>query len=283
MRRTLHRTCSVCEAMCGMLATVDDGRIVDLRGDPDDPFSRGHICPKGPAMREIQEDPDRLRHPLRRTASGWQRIPWDEALDEAATRLREIQKAHGRDAVGVYLGNPTVHNHGASVYVLAFLKALRTRNRFDANSMDANPKLLACMLMYGDYTSVPVPDVDRTDHMLILGANPAASNGSLMTLGDVRGRMRGIRERGGRIVVIDPRRTETAAWASEHHFIRPGGDAAFLVGLLHVLFAEGFVVDELVARVADGLPTLRSLAERFPPERVAAACGIAAPAIRGIA
>ena len=266
-----------------MLATVEDGRVVDLRGDPDDVFSRGHICPKGPAMREVQEDPNRLRHPMRRTAGGWQRVGWDEALDEAARKLKEIQRRDGKDAAAIYLGNPTVHGHGAALFLQPLLAALGSKNRFDANSMDANPKLFACLQMYGSLTAVAVPDVDRTDFLLMLGANPAASNGSLMTLGDVRGRLRGIRERGGRIVVLDPRRTETAAWADEHHFIRPGGDAPFLLGLLHVLFAEGFVVDERVARIADGLPSVRSLAERFPPERVAAASGVPAETIRKLA
>ena len=154
----------------------------------------------------------------------------------------------------MYLGNPTVHNHGAALYTQIFLRALATRNRFDANSMDANPKLFAALQMFGDITSVPVPDVDRTDFLLMLGANPAASNGSLMSLGDVRGRMKGIRERGARVVLLDPRRTESAAWADEHVFIRPSTDAAFLLGLLHVLFAEHFVVDEIVARRSDGLP-----------------------------
>src|SRR5262245_32402000 len=137
------RTCNLCEALCGMIVSVEDGRVTDVRGDPDDPFSRGHICPKGPAMRELQEDPDRLRHPVRRTAGGWERISWDDAIAETATRLRAVQKQHGHEAVGIYLGNPTVHNHGAATMLQGLLRALRTRNRFDANSVDANPKLVA--------------------------------------------------------------------------------------------------------------------------------------------
>src|SRR5688572_28712323 len=167
-RRVHFRTCNVCEAMCGMAITVEDGKIVDVRGDDEDVFSRGHICPKGPAMREVQEDPDRLKHPMRRTAGGrWERIGWKEAFDETAGRLAEIRKPHGRDAVGVYVGNPTIHNHGAVTMALGFLRALRTRNRFDANSLDANPKLFACLMMYGDPTAIPVPDVDRTDYVLM--------------------------------------------------------------------------------------------------------------------
>src|SRR5262245_48116178 len=148
-----YRTCNVCEAMCGMAITVEDGRITDIRGDDQDVFSRGHICPKGPAMREIQEDPRRLRHPLRRTRGGaWERLSWDDAFDEVAGRLGELRARHGRDALGVYIGNPTVHSHGTATMALAFARALRTRNRFDANSLDANPKLFACLEMYGDPT-----------------------------------------------------------------------------------------------------------------------------------
>ncbi len=278
-----YRACNLCEAMCGLAITVEDGRIADIRGDDQDPFSRGHICPKGPAMREIQDDPDRLRHPVRRTAGGWQRITWDEAIRETADRLAEARAEHGRDAVGIYLGNPSVHNMGTLLGAPLFMQAVGSKNRFDANSLDANPKLFACLLMYGDPTAIPIPDVDRTDYLLVLGANPAASNGSLMTLGDVRGRLKGIRERGGKMVVIDPRRTETAAWADEHHFIRPGGDAALLLGMLHTVLFEGKVDAAAVGRVADGLDALRRHVEGFAPERVAGAVGIEAGTIRRIA
>jgi anaerobic selenocysteine-containing dehydrogenase len=283
MKRVVPRTCNVCEAMCGMLVTVEDGRITDIRGDADDHFSRGHICPKGPAMREVLEDPDRLRHPVRRSASGWQRISWDEALGEAAERIRALQAEGGKNAVGVYVGNPSVHSHGVAIMGQAFLRALGTKNRFDANSLDANPKLFASMQMFGDAAALPVPDVDRTDFLLMLGANPAASHGSLMTLGDVRGRLKAIRSRGGKIVLLDPRRTETAAWCDEHHFIRPGGDAAFLLGMLNVLVREGRIDELALARIASGWPEVRRLAEAFPVERVAPAAGIAAAEIRRLA
>ncbi len=280
---THFRTCNLCEAMCGMKLTVEDGRITDVRGDPDDVFSRGHICPKGPAMREVLEDPDRIRHPMRRTASGWERISWREAFDEAASRLAAVRKAHSRNAIGFYVGNPSVHNHGAVLGVPGFSRALGTRNRFDANSQDANPKLFACMMVYGDSFAITIPDVDRTDHLLVFGANPAASNGSVMSLGDVRGRLSGIRERGGRVVLFDPRRTESAALADEHHFLRPGGDAALLLALHHVLFAEGLVDEGAVNQIAGGLATLRALVAKFPPARVAAATGIPAAEIARIA
>ena len=278
-----YRTCNLCEAMCGMVVTVDGGAITDIRGDRDDVFSHGHICPKGPAMRELYEDPDRLRRPMRRTEHGFAPAPWDEAVAEAADRIHEVQRRHGKNAVGVYLGNPNVHNHGATLMAQAFLTALRTHNRFDANSQDANPKLYASLMMFGDPTSITIPDVDRTDYFLVMGANPAASNGSVMTLGDVRGRLKGVRERGGRFVLIDPRRTETAAYADEHHFIRPGGDAALLLAMLHVIFAEGLFDAAAVGRAARGLEVLQATVAPFAPERVAAAIGIEAATIRGLA
>lgn len=265
--------------MCGLVITVDDGRIADIRGDVDDPFSRGHMCPKGYALKELYEDPDRLRAPVRRTSTGWQEVSWNEALDEAAAGILAARRAHGRDAVGVYVGNPAVHNHGTSMAMSPFLGALRTRNRFDANSQDANPKLLACMLMYGDQFSITIPDLDRTEYLLMLGANPAASNGSIMTLGDVRGRLKDLRERGARFVVVDPRRTETTRWATEHQFIRPGGDAAYLLALLNVILSEGLARGDEARRISRGFDALARAVRPFTPERVAPAVGISAEVI----
>jgi anaerobic selenocysteine-containing dehydrogenase len=277
------RTCHLCEAMCGLTLTREGGRVTAIEGDADDVFSHGHICPKGPALRELHEDPDRLRGPMRRTARGFEPVSWDEALDEAASRLSAIQKAHGRSAVGVYLGNPAAHAHGTILGAQALSLALRTRNKFDANSQDANPRLYASLLLYGELTTLPIPDIDRTRFFLILGANPAASNGSIMTLGDVRGRLRGVRERGGRVVLIDPRRTETAAYADEHLFIRPGGDAALLAAMLHVIFAEGLYDERAISALADGLDGLRRAVLVFDPERVAARVGMDAAVIRRLA
>jgi anaerobic selenocysteine-containing dehydrogenase len=283
MAQVKFRTCNLCEAMCGLAITVENERITSIRGDENDPFSRGHICPKGPAMAEVYSDPDRLKRPLKRTATGWQEISWEEALDEAALKLGAIRKQHGRDSIGVYIGNPSVHNHGASMMLPGFLKAVGSRNRFDANSQDANPKLFACLQMYGDLFAITLPDVDRTDYLLILGANPAASNGSLMTLGDVKGRLTEVRKRGGKIVLVDPRRTETAAWCDEHHFMRPGMDAPFLLALLQVLFVDGLIDEARVGTLARGLEELRQIAAPWTPERVAPLCGIGAETIRRIA
>jgi anaerobic selenocysteine-containing dehydrogenase len=269
-----HYACNLCDALCGLQVTVENNRISSIRGDTGDPFSRGHTCPKGAALKELHEN--RLRRPMRRTASGFQEISWDEALDEAATRLRAIQSRHGRDAVALYVGNPTAHSHRAALGAQALTMALGSKNRFDSNSQDSNPRLFACMQVYGDALSIPVPDVDRCDFLLILGANPAASNGSQMSLGDVRRRLQRI----PRKVLIDPRRNETAAWCDEHHFIRPGGDAALLLSMIHVVLADGA---RFAHEVASGREELERIAAQFPPERVAAAVGIDAPIIRRLA
>jgi anaerobic selenocysteine-containing dehydrogenase len=283
MTTTHYRTCTLCEAMCGLTLQTEGGRVVSIRGDADDPFSRGHICPKGAALGDVHADPDRLRQPMRRTPGGWQPVSWDEALDEAAERLRAVQRAHGRDAVAVYQGNPTVHNYGSMLYAPGFVRALGTRNRFSATSVDQLPHHLAAYFMFGHGLLIPVPDLDRTDFFLVLGANPAVSNGSLMSAPDAAGRIKAIRRRGGTVVVVDPRRTETAALADRHHFIRPGTDALLLLALLHVVFAEGLEKPGRLAELTDGLEAVRALAADFAPERAAAATGIEADEIRALA
>ena len=280
---THFRTCSLCEAMCGLAIAVDGDRMLSIRGDDDDVFSRGHICPKAVALQDLHEDPDRLRRPLRRRGSDWEEIGWDAALDLAAERLLEVQRAHGRHAVAVYQGNPTVHNYGAILYGQMLLRALRTRSRFSATSVDQLPHMLASLLMFGHQLLLPVPDLDRTDFLLVLGANPLVSNGSLMTAPGVERRLRALRARGGRLVVVDPRRTETAAMADTHLAIRPGTDALLLLALLEVVFAEGLARPDRLAPMLSGLEEVRAAVREFPPERVAAATGIEADAIRTLA
>lgn len=283
MSEVRYHTCNLCDAMCGLAFTVENNAVTAVRGDVDDVFSRGHLCPKGPALRDLHEDPDRLRQPVRRTAKGWEPVGWDEALDEAADRLAAIVTRDGPDAVAAYGGNPMANNHGGALGWQALLAALGTRNRFDANSQDSNPKIFACMQMYGDGLSLTVPDIDRVDLLVMLGANPAASMGSVMALGDVRTRLRGVRERGGRLVLFDPRRTESAALCDEHHFLRPGADAALLLGLLCALFETGRVDLAALDRRARGADALHTLAARFPPERVAACTGVDAAVVRRLA
>ena len=281
--RQHFRTCHLCEAICGVEIRLRGDEILSVRGDPDDPFSRGHICPKALGLKDVHEDPERLRHPLKRTANGWQRIGWDAAIDEVAERIVAIQAAHGHDAVALYLGNPTVHSYSALLSSAVLSRALRTRNRFSATSVDQLPHHLASLLMFGHQFLLPIPDIDRTDFLLVLGANPVASNGSLMTAPDVAHRLKAIRARGGRIVVVDPRRSETAALADRHLFIRPGSDALLLFALIHVLFEEQRVAPGRLLPSIDGIETVERLATRFAPEAVADATGITADEIRTLA
>ncbi|MGH8459505.1 MAG: molybdopterin-dependent oxidoreductase, partial [Nevskiales bacterium] len=280
---TRYGACNLCEAICGLEYKLRDGRILSIRGDEADPFSRGHICPKAVALKDIHEDPDRLRKPVKRTADGWQEISWDEAFDLVVERLVAIREQHGANAIGVYQGNPSVHNYGSLTHAQHFLGPLKTRNRYSATSVDQLPHQLIAYWMYGHQLLVPISDIDRTNYFLVMGANPMASNGSLMTVPDFRGRLKELQARGGRMIVIDPRRTETAEVADEHHFIRPGTDAAFLFALLNTLFEEQRVNLRHLADYTDGLDQVRIAIAAFTPERVAPVTGIDAATIRRIA
>jgi anaerobic selenocysteine-containing dehydrogenase len=237
-RESRFRACPLCEAICGLELQYEAGGLVAIRGDAADPFSRGHVCPKGNAILDLEADPDRLRRPLRRRGSDWEEISWDQALAEAGERLAGVQREHGNDAVAAYLGNPNVHHFGHIAYLPPLLKSLRSRNIFSASSVDQWPHQLVDWLMYGHQFLLPIPDVDRTDYFLMLGANPVASNGSLMTAPGIARRLEALVAR-GKLVVVDPRRTETAQAASEHLFIRPGSDAWFLLALLQEVLALG--------------------------------------------
>lgn len=281
MTTTHYRACNLCEAICGLEIKVDANTIVSIKPDKADPFSRGHICPKGVALQDLQNDPDRVRQPLRRTAAGWEEISWDAAFELVASRLAAITQEHGDDAVAAYFGNPNVHNYGSLTHASTFLGHIKTRNRFSATSVDQLPHQLAALKLYGHQLMVPIPDIDRTQYFLALGYNPMASNGSLMTVPDFPGRLKALQARGGRLVVIDPRRSETAQVADEYHPIRPAQDAALMLALIHVLFAEGLVA-QLPAYII-GLDAVREAVSAFTPEQVAPACGIGAGDIRRIA
>ncbi|GAA3665332.1 molybdopterin oxidoreductase family protein [Nocardioides ginsengisoli] len=272
--------CNLCEAMCGLLLTIEDGAVTGVRGNPADPLSRGHICPKGVAIGDVHVDPDRLRRPVRRDGDRWVEIGWDEALDLVADGLAAAINDHGEDAVALYLGNPNVHSLGSMTHGVALAQSFRTRNKFSATSVDQLPHQLVGHLLYGHQLLLPVPDIDRTSYFLVFGANPMASNGSLMTVPDFPGRLRELHARGGRMVVLDPRRTETAKVADEHHFVRPGTDAWVLLALLQTLFAEGLTRPP---SYVDGLADVERLVAGFTPEVAERASGVPAEEIRRIA
>ncbi len=284
---TVHGVCNLCEAICGVLLTVErrpgnegGDRVTGIKGNPADPLSRGHICPKGTALADVHADPDRLRRPVRRIGSGpdarWEEIGWDEAIELAVTGLADVQAQHGDDAVAVYLGNPNVHSLGAMTHGSQVAKALRSRNTYSATSVDQLPQQLMAHLLYGHQLLLPVPDIDRADLLLVLGGNPMASNGSLWTVPDFPQRLRNLQKRGGRLVVLDPRRTETARVADEHHFVRPGSDAAVLLAMVRTLFAEDLVRP---AEYVDGVDRVREAVEPFTPAWAASVSGVHADVI----
>ena len=281
MSATTHfRTCNLCEAMCGLEVKVDGEQILSIKGDKEDPFSHGHICPKATALADIYHDPDRLKFPVRRTEDGWEQIGWEEAFDEVVANIQRIQAEHGKDAIGLYAGNPNVHNIGAMLFNSPFIRSLRTKNRFSASSVDQLPHQVVALLMFGHQQLWSVPDVDHTDYFLMLGANPLASNGSLMTAAGIGDRLKKLQKRGGKLVVIDPRRTETAVLADEHHFIKPSHDVLLLLAIVHTLIAEDLAEPGRLAQMCNGLGEIEPLVAEFAPETVADKVGIDAETIR---
>ncbi|HEX2413818.1 MAG TPA: molybdopterin oxidoreductase family protein [Thermoleophilaceae bacterium] len=278
-----HRTCPFCEATCGLEIETDGREVVSVRGDSEDVFSRGFICPKAYAIKQLHEDPDRLTTPLVRRDGALVEATWDEAFEEIDRQLSPVLAEHGRNAVAAYVGNPNAHNLSALLYGPVWLRVLGSQNVYTASTVDQMPKQVSAGLMFGTMLSVPVPDVDRCEHLLLLGANPLVSNGSLLTAPDMRGRLRGIRERGGKVVVVDPRRTRTAEEADEHHFIRPGADALLLAAMARTIVEEELEHAGELARHVNGLEDVRSFVREFTPEAVADACGIEAREIRRMA
>jgi anaerobic selenocysteine-containing dehydrogenase len=279
---TVHRQCTLCEAHCGIDVEVDGDRVVRITGDRDDPISRGYICPKAAALIDLYTDPDRLRRPVKRVGDEWVQLGWDEALELAADGLRRVQRQHGRHAVANYIGNPSAHTMSI-LSVLPLRHVLGSRNNYSATSADQLPQHLTSAEMFGNLAMFPIPDLDRTDYIVVLGANPSVSNGSIMTAPGARHRLRAIIARGGTVVVIDPRRTETAELASEHISIRPGGDAFLLLGMLHVIFSEGKTDLGRLEDAADGLSDVQELARPWTPERAAALAGVEQETIERLA
>lgn len=284
MTRTAIRTCPLCEATCGLAIELEGDRVVSVRGDADDVFSAGYLCPKGALLGELDADPDRLTGPRIRRDGALVEASWEEAFELIATRLSAVRSEHGDDAVAIYLGNPNAHTLAGQLYNRPLIKALATRNVHSASSVDQLPKHISCGLLFGDPLAIPVPDIDRTELLVILGGNPRVSNGSLMTAPDLPGRLTALRRRGGRLVVVDPKRTRTAARADDHLAIRPGTDVLLLAAIAQTVFADDLVaIPEHLREHVLGLDEVARALEPFTPASVAPACGLDAPAIRGLA
>lgn len=285
-----YRACNLCEAICGLEITVNENNeILTINGDKKDPFSRGHICPKAVGLKDIYLDKNRLKQPVRRTENGWETISWEEAFNEVASKLKSIQAQYGKDAVGIYQGNPSVHNSGTLLSAPALLRALGTKNRFSATSADQLPHHFVSSLMFGHPLLLPVPDIDRTDFMLIIGGNPLASNGSMMTVPDVANRLKAIQKRGGKFVVIDPRKTETAKIANQHIFIKPATDVYLLLAILNEVISpshgrEEFGWGDIVNLPIDSsaISQLKSAIQNYTPETVSSITGISAEIIKNL-
>ncbi|POX39622.1 molybdopterin-dependent oxidoreductase, partial [Streptomyces sp. Ru72] len=283
MSRTALRICPLCEATCGLTLTVEGTRVTGARGDREDVFSKGFICPKGASFGAADSDPDRLRGPLVRRDGELREATWEEAFDAVATGLRPVVEQYGPHAVGVVLGNPNVHTIAGGLYPPVLLAGLGTRSVFTASTLDQMPKHVSSGLLYGDAGAIPVPDLDRTDHLLLIGANPLESNGSLCTAPDFPGRLKALKARGGTLTVIDPRRTRTARLADRHVAVRPGTDALLLAAMAHVLFEEELVDLQELAPHVQGVDELAAAMRDFTPEAAAGACGVDAGTIRTLA
>ncbi|MEU6668908.1 molybdopterin oxidoreductase family protein [Streptomyces sp. NPDC046727] len=283
MSRTALRICPLCEATCGLTLTIEGTRVTGARGDREDVFSKGFVCPKGASFGAVDGDPDRLRTPLVRKDGELREATWEEAFDAVAAGLGPVVERYGPDAVGVVLGNPNVHTVAGGLYPPVLLGALRTRSLFTASTVDQMPKHVSSGLLFGDAGAIPVPDLDHTDHLLLIGANPLESNGSLCTAPDFPGRLKALKARGGRLTVVDPRRTRTARLADRHLAIRPGADALLLAAMAHTLFADDLVDLKDLAPHVQGLDELRDALVDFTPEAVAPACDLDAGVIRGLA
>ncbi len=278
--RIHHQACNLCEAICGLEITTRGEEIVSIKGDKNDPLSQGHICPKAIALQDLYKDSERLREPVRRNGDAWETISWDEAFTQVVNQIKKVQADYGNDAVGTYQGNPSIHSLGIMLFARNFLRQINSRNRYSATSVDQLPHHVAAGLMFGHSMLLPVPDIDRCDYMIILGANPLVSNGSIMTVPNVGNRLKALQARGGKFCVIDPRKTETAALADEHFFVKPGSDAHLLAAMITTVFEEGLFAPGKLAQHIIGLDKIEALCAAWRPENVETQCGIPAMEIR---
>lgn len=278
-----YRTCNLCEAMCGLEITYKEKKVISIVGDKKDPLSKGFICPKSLALKDLYEDPDRLKTPIKRTENGWQEISWSEAFDEVEIQIKKIQEKYGNNAVATYQGNPNVHNVGSMLYGGPFLKSLKTKQKYSATSADQLPHHIASLKMFGHQMLIPIPDIERTDYLLILGANPGASNGSLLTAPGFPQKIKSIQKRGGKVINIDPRFTETSKISSQHLYINPGKDALFLLSLLHVIFDQGIEDKTHLSNYLKGLEEIKEIVKEYSPKKTALLIGIDSLEIQKIA
>ena len=272
--QTHYRSCNLCEAMCGLEIKLENNEIQSIKGDEKDPFSKGFICPKATALQDIYNDPDRLKKPIKKVNGEWIEISWNQAYDLVASEIKKVQKKYGTNAVAAYQGNPTVHNIGSMLFSSDFLRALKTNNKYSASSIDQLPQQLVAQWMFGHIFTIPIPDINHTDYFLILGANPMISNGSLMTAAGMPNRIKELQARGGKMVVVDPRKTKTAESADQHIFIRPGKDVYFLAAIIHEFFEKRYIDIFQLSGWITGRHELPSLFDRFSPENVESICGV---------
>ena len=281
--KTQYRTCNLCEAMCGIEIAYQHKTVISIKGDKKDPLSEGHICPKATALTDLYEDPDRLKTPLKRTDTGWISISWEEAYEEVVFNLRRIQEKYGKNSVASYRGNPTVHNTGLTLFSGPFLQSLGSNQVYTATSVDQLPHHFASLMMFGHFMMFPIPDIDRTDFMLIMGGNPAVSNGSIMTAPHFSKRLKAIQKRGGKVIVIDPRFTETSKIADQHHYIKPGRDALLLLALIHVIFKENLNSKGHLEKNMNGEETIVEIVKPYSPDAIAKLIGIDSSEIKKMA
>lgn len=279
---TKYRSCHLCEAMCGLEIKIQGNKVLSIRGHKDDIYSKGHICPKGVALKDLHEDINRLKEPVKKTANGWVKISWDEAFELVEKNFKKIRKQYGNDAIATYTGNPTVHNTGTALTLYDTINAINTRNRFASHSLDSVPVFVVNQMMFGHAMLAPVPDIEKLDYFLIIGANPIASNGSFMSTPDMRGKIKNIQNKGGKVVVIDPRKTETAKKASEHHYIIPEGDVFLLLGIVNEIFRRKGVKQSHLLSFSKNLETLENITQPYKIEQVASSTGISAEQIHKI-
>ena len=281
--KTHYRTCNLCESMCGLEIKYQNKTVISIKGDKNDPLSNGHICPKATALADLYTDKDRLKTPIKRTENGWIAISWEDAFDEIEDKLKRILKQYGKNAIGSYRGNPTVHNIGLMLFGGPFLQSLGSNQNYTATSIDQLPHHFASLHMFGHYLMLPIPDIDRTDFMLIIGGNPAVSNGSIMTAPDFANRLKAIKKRGGKVIVVDPRYTETSIIATTHYYIKPSTDALLLLALIHVIFKENLSNLVHLETHINGLETLKEIVKNYTPKKVAKIIGFSSEEIQQLA